>query len=304
MSTKKIPLLGGLLAVLLSLSACASNTGDGTNEKPETGEGKSVEAGADAAELLPDDVREAGVLRLGSPVSNAPYIYYDEETAGAVGLIPELAKATGEELGVKIEIVETPFDGLIPALQADKIDAIWSLFNVSEERRQVVSFVEYVNSQRSFLVRSGNPSDVGALDENCGLTIAVLRGEAVLPMVEESSKKCVDSGNEPITIRAFDDAGAGRLQVQSGNVDAWLGNAVPLRFAAKEIDGGSTFEVVDYTFGEASFGIGYGKNDQEIGKALQQALVNLKEDGVYDEILESHGAEEDSLEADEMVIWE
>ncbi len=93
-----------------------------------------------------------GVLRIGTFGRLEPFSFiYDGRL---VGLDIELGIIIGKALNRKVEFVEMNFEGLIPALQAGKIDLALSNFNVTEERKKVLLFsMPYVENDISALVR-------------------------------------------------------------------------------------------------------------------------------------------------------
>ena len=103
-----------LLPVFLIVSACSD---DDATPPPATA-AMSGELNA----LLPDDIREAGVIKTGGPVTEAPTLYLEEDAITRTGYMTDLAKAVGDLLGVKIEHSEMPFPALVPGLQRGSID--------------------------------------------------------------------------------------------------------------------------------------------------------------------------------------
>ncbi len=70
-------------------------------------------AGAAHAEDDLAKVKAAGVMKVGTETEFAPFDYID---AGAhVGLNVDLFEEIGKEMGVKIEWVSLPWDGVLPA---------------------------------------------------------------------------------------------------------------------------------------------------------------------------------------------
>ena len=71
-----------------------------------------------------------------------------------IGLDIELAIHIGNILNKKIRIMDMAFEGLIPALQAGKIDFALGDFNVTEERKKYINYSEeYMKDDISALVR-------------------------------------------------------------------------------------------------------------------------------------------------------
>ena len=76
--------------------------------------------GAAYAEDALAKAKAAGVLKVGTETEFAPFDFID---AGAhVGLNVDLFEEIGKELGVKIEWVTLPWDGVLPGLEAGKFD--------------------------------------------------------------------------------------------------------------------------------------------------------------------------------------
>ncbi len=119
--------LSGVL--LATLSAC-SNTGEGTSgqsELPQSSTPSVVEEG------------EMDVLRVGMDLKFPPFSYLDDE-GEAAGLEPAISYAFGEYLGVEVEIVNTDFSMLIPALETGDVDILIADMAATEARAEKVDF--------------------------------------------------------------------------------------------------------------------------------------------------------------------
>jgi polar amino acid transport system substrate-binding protein len=83
-------------------------------------------------------VLAAGALKVGMSADYPP-LHFKQD--GVVhGIEPDNARTVGEILSRPVEILVLPFDELIPALQAGKIDVIMSGMSVTAERTQQVQF--------------------------------------------------------------------------------------------------------------------------------------------------------------------
>jgi polar amino acid transport system substrate-binding protein len=82
----------------------------------------------------------AEVLRVGMSADYAPLVY--KQQGQIVGIEADSARAVGEIIGRRVELVEVPFAGLIPALLAGDIDVIMSGFSVTAERSAQVTFAD------------------------------------------------------------------------------------------------------------------------------------------------------------------
>src|SRR5215208_1375170 len=70
----------------------------------------------------------------------------------------DLANDLCSRMKVKCEIIAQDWDGIIPALQAKKYDAIMAGMSVTDERKKVIEFSRaYANAPNTFVVAANSP---------------------------------------------------------------------------------------------------------------------------------------------------
>ncbi len=87
----------------------------------------------------PSEEGDQEVLRVGMDLKFPPFSYLDDN-GDPVGLEPTIAEAFGEFLGMEVEIVNTDFSLLIPALQTGDVDILIPDMSYTEERAKQVDF--------------------------------------------------------------------------------------------------------------------------------------------------------------------
>lgn len=98
-------------------------------------------------------ISENGELRVGM-TGNQPPFSMKSLDGKLIGYDVDLANVLAESMGVKLNIVETPFPELISALENGDIDIIMSGMTITMERNMKVAFVgPYVLSGKSVLTR-------------------------------------------------------------------------------------------------------------------------------------------------------
>ena len=158
---------------------------------------------AQAADIkAPDSVVQAGKIVFCSDISGPPLGYFDENNQ-AIGSDIDLGKEIAKRLGVQVEFANTPFDGIIPALQAKHCDAILSQLFDKPARREVVDFVDYMYSSQALLVDKGNPKNIKSLEDLSGVKIAAENGTTIQSLVEEQNKKFAEAGKAPADLVIF-----------------------------------------------------------------------------------------------------
>lgn len=105
-------------------------------------------------------ILQRGELRVGLEPGYMPFEMRDKR-GQIIGYDIDLAKKMAKEMGVKLKIVPTAFDGLIGALLADKFDIIISGMTITQERNLQVNFsIPYVVIGQTLLLRKGLESKV------------------------------------------------------------------------------------------------------------------------------------------------
>lgn len=287
---------------LLVLTSCGLNSSPSTDSgsAPASAPEASQAAPADAslADMLPADIKKAGVIRMAINPTYPPFETMDTDGKTLVGLDPDLANAIAGLLGVKIEFVPTAFDAIIPALAAGKVDMAMSSIGDTKEREKIVDFATYYWNGTLVLVNKGNPKGLKA-DMTCGAHIGVIRGSLQQnTFLPSQGPACKDAGLEPPVAEAYQDGPQAQLALKSKRIDGVMLDAPPLLDAAQKSP--EDFETVGPLIKNPNpGGVGFVKNS-ELVKPVNLAINKLIEDGTYTEILKKWNL--DAIKIDESVI--
>lgn len=282
--------------LLLSLAACANPTASGETEGAQ---GPTDSPSADVTELsvndevaamVPEEIRDRGTFTVSINPDIAPIKYVDDE-GNLAGLVPELLTHAGEVMDVEVTLEKGTFDGMIPGIEAGRFDVIGSI-NDFEERQGTIDFIDYLQTGTAILVSADSEYDELTPGDLCGLKVGYGRGNVQQGLIEAASDECVENGDEPIQGNGYTDGGAPLLAIKSSQDDAYWGDAQSLLYNAKESP--ETYKVV-YNDIAGPYGIGVSKDNSELTDALRAALLDVVEQGVYDELLEKWGQEEYAL---------
>ncbi len=119
-----------VIAVLLAIVAIFAILLCGCTQTPEDTTVSPVEPAATGEKVT---------YIIGIDGEYPPYSYIDKD--GSVqGLDVESAKWIANELGFEVKFLATAWDGIIPALNAGKIDMVYSGMTITDERSKVVNF--------------------------------------------------------------------------------------------------------------------------------------------------------------------
>ncbi|MBA4710433.1 amino acid ABC transporter substrate-binding protein [Aquitalea magnusonii] len=230
----------------------------------------TVLPGLAAAEDLAK-IKSAGVIRVGTEGTYAPFTYHDA-SGKLVGFDVEIAQAVAAKLGVKAEFIEGKWDGLIAGLDANRYDAVANEVSITDARKAKYDFSSaYIASKAALIVNGNSPIK----------SFADLKGRKSANTLTSNFGKLAQSfGAEVVPVQGFNDS----LELlASGRVDATINDSLSfldykkhqpnskLRIAATEKD-------ADFS------GIIFRKGNPQLQAAINKALADIKADGSYQKI--------------------
>lgn len=274
-------------AALLALSACADNTKDtgGTGGTGATDAATCTPASAPTGTAgLPDAIKKAGKILVGSDASYAPNEFMDA-SGKIVGFDVDLFTAIGTKLGVSVEFQNASFDTIVAGVKGGKYDVGVSSFTDNCEREKVVDFVDYFSAGTQWAAPVGKTVDP---DNACGLTVAVQTGTVQdtddLPAKE---KACKDAGKGAITIQKYEAQSDASTALVLGKVDAMLADSPVTAYAVKQNAG--KIALAGKIYDGAPYGFAVPKGNPNLSLAIKGALTSMITDGSYAKILATWG---------------
>lgn len=274
-------------AAALALTGCTNTEGDTTASVDASG----IQPDAAAVALLPEEVKESGVLVMGTDAEYPPNEYKDA-SGKPVGWGIELAEAIAAKLGLTPEWEILPFDSILPRIEEEALQVGASSFTDNLERQKTVDFVNYLNAGSQWAAPVGSDVDP---ENACGLTVAVQAG--TIQHTDElpaRNDECVAAGKEAITILPFDGQPEVTNAVVNGQADAFSADSPVTGAAVTELEG--ELELVGDLFDAAPYGFATLKGS-DMTMAVQAALQSLIDDGTYLEILEAAGIAPGAVES-------
>ena len=222
--------------------------------------------------LTPLNAQE--VLQVGTEPAFPPFEMQAPDGKGFTGFDIDLFNAIGEEAGLEIQFQSMPFDGLIPALQTQNIDAAISGMTITPERAQTVDFTRpYFQSGLAIAVRKEDRGEIGSFEDLENKKIAVAIGTTG---AREAAKI---SGAEIFT---FDNSALALQELSNGNVDAVVNDA-PVTLYAIKVGNLNNVEVVGELLTEEYYGIALPQNSPNLEK-INNAIDELLQSGRYREL--------------------
>jgi putative lysine transport system substrate-binding protein len=264
------------LAMVFSLCACGSSS-TGTASTGTT----DASASADASESSDGTY----TLRVGMDCAYAPYCWtQDDDSNGAVqikdsneyvcGYDVEIAKKICETYGWNLEIIKIDWDGLILALNANKIDCIIDGMGVTEERLQSVNFSDYYwSSEQVMVVRKDSQyANATSLEDFAGAKVTSQLNSMWMDLISQIPDVDEQPGLSG-TPELFVAVSSGKIDATIlGETEAYSGCLSNPDLTYVKFDEGKGFEVNQ---ADCSSGIAVRKDDDELLAQLNDVIATL-----------------------------
>ena len=193
----------------------------------------------------------------------------------------DIAKALCEEMKVTCEFVTQDWDGIIPALQAGKFDAIIASMSITEERKKQVDFTsKYYNTPPAIVAPKDTDIKGVSKEDLAGKTIGVASSTTHF---NYSTATYTDS-----EIKAYPSSQEFLLDLANGRLDAANDDISVLEEWLKTPDGACCKLVGSITPVPEIHGPGAGiavrKGESELVEKFNAAIDAIRKNGKYKEI--------------------
>ena len=254
------------LVLLVTLFAGCGSQSSAASETP-------AEAASDGPVL--SKIKAAGKLVVGTEAQYAPYEFKDLN-ANFVGCDMFLAQKIADALGVKLEIVDMSFDGIIPAVQAGQVDLGIAAFTNTPERAEVIDFSALYETSMQYLVVAADKVDTYTSKESlAGLKVGAQKGTI--------QSQLITSALPDSQLFELDKYPELALEVSNGNiaglvVDSAVGDSI-----VANSNGALAVAHFEFSAEEASFGksVVIAKGNEDLVAAVNEVIAAVLADGSY-----------------------
>ena len=190
-----------------------------------------------------------------------------------MGFEVDLGKAMGKALGLKVNWVVQPFDGLLIGLNQGRYDVVIASHAVTPERQKAVDFLNpHYCSTVNIVAKKGGPLTKAAL---AGKTVGTQIGTAQIPVL-----KAIPGIKE---VRTYPNDQTVLSALQAGRVDAWSSNGPVVAYMLKETGQQGKILIGEAISNERNAGA-VAKGNATLQRALNDTLKTLMTDGTYAKI--------------------
>lgn len=288
---KLLPRVGVPMLAVLALAGCGSSNSTSSSSST-TAAPAPVAVDAAIAATVPAAIKSKGTLTVASEAQYAPNEFIAPDGHTIIGMDADLLTALGEVMGLKVKLVNSNFETIIPGLAAGRYDLGASSFTDTKEREKTVDFVDYFKAGISFYAKSSTNPGVKTVADLCGKTAAVEKGTVEQEEATKQSGKCTKEGKKAVSVLAFPGQNPVNLAIASGRAEVGMADSPVVDYQVKLSKG--IFKLVGEAYEVAPYGIAIPKKSGMTTPILA-ALKALIANGTYTKILAKWGTQSGAI---------
>ena len=223
------------------------------------------------------DILKRGELRVGMDVGYMPFEMRNKQ-GDIIGFDVDMMTAAAKSMGVKLKLVNTNWDGIIPALLTKKFDIIASGMTVTQERNLKINFANpYIHVGQTILLKKELENEVKSYRD--------LNHEkyVVASKLGTTGEQAIKRMIPRATYLSYDTEQEGSLEVITGRVDAFVYD-LPFQAIMASDKGKGKVVHLDTPFTFEPLGWAIRQSDPNFLNWLDNFLYQAKNDGTYDKI--------------------
>ena len=223
------------------------------------------------------EAKEWTKIRIGTEGAYPPFNFYDSNRQ-LQGFDIDIARAMCAAMKVECEFIAQDWDGIIPALLANKYDAIIASMTATDERRKVIDFSDkYYATPSSFIVRK----DGGLKDTS----VSGLKGKTVGAQASTIQAAHLEDAYKNSNVKLYPTIEEVYLDLAAGRLDALLvDKVVGLDWLENKPDGKCCTFAGENAPIVSGVGVGLRKEDQDLKAMFNKAIQQIRADGTYEKI--------------------
>jgi polar amino acid transport system substrate-binding protein len=288
--SKLVARIGVPALALLALAGCGSSKSSSTMSSTSSTATSAVDTAI--ARQVPAAIKSKGTLSVATEAQYAPNEFIAPDGHTVIGMDADLLTALGQVMGLKVKLINSNFETIIPGLASGRYDLGASSFTDTKEREKTVDFVDYFQAGISFYAKSSANPGVKTLADLCGKTVAVEKGTTEQEEATKQSGACTKEGKKAVNVLSFPGQNPVNLAIASGRAELAMADSPVVLYQIKLSNG--TFKLAGETYGVAPYGIAIPKTTGMTAPTLA-ALKKLIANGTYTQILAKWGLQSGAI---------
>ena len=231
---------------------------------------------------------ETTTFKMGFDAEYPPYTYLGDD-GEYTGFDIEMCKGVCEILGWELELVPVNWDTKLISLDSYEVDCIWSglTIDVIDPEAYTLSMAYSDNSQ---VILTKADSGITTLADLAGKIVGVQLGTSADLMLQNDQAELAATFGD---LQRFENYNVCFTELMAGSIDAV---AIDIGVAANKIkEYGDEYVMLDESMASEKYGICFRKDDADMCAQVEEAYMQLVEDGTYEALAEKYELDTSAL---------
>ncbi len=228
-----------------------------------------------------DSINSAGAITVGTEAHYPPMEFLED--GKIVGYGSDILQHVVSDLGVNLNQLELPWQGILPGILAKKFDMVATSVSITPERAAKYAFTRPIATFQTMIIRHANNDSISDKNDLNGTVVGAELGSIMVPQLETVDAELKEAGGSGFSeIKAFTSTDDMRLALASGQIDLATIPSIALGMMQKRRPG--VFEQV-INIGEVKLFAWVTHPDSlDLRDRVSEIFLGLMEDGTMSEL--------------------
>lgn len=259
---------------IVAIIVVASFAGCGKSES-STGDAATSNASANGP-LTVEKLKKIGKLASATEAANQPFEYLDNNKI--VGYDVDILNYICKDMGVKLQLIDLPFQGILAGLEAKKYDMVSAALGVTKERGDKYLLTYPIQEGTTVLIKKKGNDKIKSVDD--------IEGKVVATQTASYSEKDVNTFNDSLkkkggsgysSLKLYATYPEGYMELKNGRVDAVAQSVAIANVLIK--DHPNDYEIVGPVGTKCYTSWAFRKEDKDVYDFFNKEIHKMKEDG-------------------------
>ncbi|CDX23568.1 Extracellular solute-binding protein family 3 [Mesorhizobium plurifarium] len=232
------------------------------------------------ADGLVDQIKQRGTIVVGTEAAFEPFEFVRD--GQIVGYNKDILDYVVAKLGVKLDQLNLPFQGLLPGLLAKKFDLMATSTGINAERAAKYAYTRPTGSFENVIVVRANEDRIKKPEDINGMVVATQLASSVQPVIEAYDKELKAKGGGIGEIKLFTSFPETHVALASGQVDAIVIASPSAAVLMKNVP--DTYKIVGSISGVEYLAWVVRPEDKDLRDLINTSIGELKDSGKLKEL--------------------
>lgn len=282
MKMKKM--MAAVMAGVMMVSVFAGCGGSSDTAGASTGNGE---------ELTLEQIKKNGKLVVATEAAYEPFKYLDTDGETIIGYNADLFQLICDDLGVELEYIDVPFQGILAGLEANKYDVVGATLGITVERASKYNMTVPIQKGTNVFIKRKGDTSIMTPEDMEGKVVGTQTSCYNETDTKNFNEKLIAAGGKGYKeLKTYDGFPEAYMELKNGKLDIVAQNYASAAAIVKNnpddyelvLDENGDVAMVSEEDTWLSWAVR--KSDTELFEYINSEIAKFKEDGTLDKLQE------------------